>query len=278
MGKIELIHGPLRLSFPRNQLSHVIDSSVNARPWESMVFCAAPLNDPALKTEYNGYCLVDAVNSMAPKTVSPRKFNLGLSLSGVSFTLKDQTKTGPGAPAMGPGKAGCQERGAMAYFEAKKLVDHLQTADVKGGSQDMLNRQVTQAPRMDETSKCMYMVVDNDQWIGFDTPETFAYKVEYLKDYGFGGVSIWSMDSDTSNHELTASIHNSLIKGFVPDSEFKKNATKSTPAVPAKSSDPKGAERAAKGNNKKLANDGERLAQLSATLLALVVVTVALLV
>ncbi|KAK3811822.1 MAG: glycoside hydrolase superfamily [Benniella sp.] len=244
-------------------------------PWESMVFCAAPLSDSALGTEYNGYSLVDAVHSMAPKAVNPRKINLGLSLSGVSFTLSDQTKTTSGSPASGPGKAGCQERGATAYFEAKKLVNHLDAAETK----DMLQRQVIQPPRMDETSKCMYMVVDHDQWIGLDTPETFAYKVDYLKDYGFGGVSIWSMDSDTSNHELTAAIHNSLVKGFVPDSEFKsKNTiTKPTPTaanVPSKSSDPKAAERAAKGGDKKkLTNNGSKLVQMTGSLVTLVVVT-----
>ncbi|KAI1320533.1 hypothetical protein EDD11_000495 [Mortierella claussenii] len=183
-------------------------------PWETMVFCAAPLNDPALKTEFYGYSLVDAIHSMAPRTVNPQKFNLGLSLSGVTFTLQDKRKTLPGSPANGPGRDGCQERGAMAYFEAKKLMNNYAIADVKQRASDFLNRQVTQAPKMDDLSKCMYMVVDQDQWVGFDTPETFAYKVEYLKDYGFGGVSLWSMDSDTANHELTSSIHTSLNKNF----------------------------------------------------------------
>jgi len=242
-----------------------------------MVFCSAPLSDPAPGTEYNGYSLMDAVNSMAPKTVNPRKFNLGLSLSGVSFTLSDQTKTTPGSPAEGPGKTGCQERGAMACLEAKKLVNHLEAAETK----DILQRQVTQPPRMDEISKYMYMAVDHDQWIGFDIPETFAYKVDCLKNYGFGGFSIWSMDSDTSNHELTAAIHNSLVKGFVLDSEFKsKNVIKPTPTAanaPSKSSDPKAAKRAAKGGDKmKLTNNGSKLVQLTGSMVTLVVVAITL--
>ncbi|KAG0197121.1 hypothetical protein BGX28_009363 [Mortierella sp. GBA30] len=189
--------------------------------WESMVFCAAPLNDPAKNTEYYGYSLVDAVNSMAPKTVNPKKFNLGLSLSGVTFTLKDKKKTTPGSPAIGPGPEGCQERGAMSYFEAKKLANNLMISDAKDRAVDIFHREVTQAPRMDEISKCMYMVVDGNQWVGYDTPETFAYKVDYLRNYGFGGVSIWSMDSDTANHELTNSIHSSLTKGFIQDASKK---------------------------------------------------------
>ena len=191
-----------------------------------MIFCAAPLNDPALNTEYHGYSLVDAVQSMAPKSVNPKKFNLGLSLSGVTFTLKDKGKTTPGSPANGPGKEGCQEKGAMAYFEAKRLT--------KNSAPDIFHRVVTQAPRMDTISKCMYMVVDNDQWVGYDTPETFAFKVDYLKNYGLGGVSIWSMDSDTANHELTTSIHDSLHKGFVQEApkDEKKDEKKDAPTVP----------------------------------------------
>ncbi|KAG0004950.1 hypothetical protein BGZ80_005015 [Entomortierella chlamydospora] len=51
---------------------------------------------------------------------------------------------------------------------------------------DVFSRKIAQAPKMDDISKCMYMVVHNGQWIGCDASETFSYKVEYLKDYGFG--------------------------------------------------------------------------------------------
>ncbi|KAG0244570.1 hypothetical protein BGW41_007333 [Actinomortierella wolfii] len=183
--------------------------------WEDMVFCAAPLYDPARDTKYNGYSVYDAAISMAPKSVNPRKFNMGLSLSAVTFTLKDKTKTTPGSPAIGPGREGCQEKGAMAYFEAKKLANNLQIAAASRKTFDHLNREVTQEPRLDEVGKCMYMVVDGDQWVGFDNPDTFKLKIDFVKQYGFGGVSLWSMDSDTPNHELITSIHTNLAKDFV---------------------------------------------------------------
>ncbi|KAG0069164.1 hypothetical protein BGZ89_003406 [Linnemannia elongata] len=183
--------------------------------WEDMVFCAAPLYDTAAHTKYNGYSVDDATKSMVPKSVSPKKFNLGLSLSGVTFTLKDKKKTSPGSPAQGPGKEGCQEKGAMAYFEARKLANNLQIADVKSRAPDQFHRVVTQEPKMDPVGKCMYMVVDEDQWVGYDNPETFAMKMEYLRKAGFGGVSIWSMDSDSANHELTKSIHSSLASNYI---------------------------------------------------------------
>ncbi|KAG0287358.1 hypothetical protein BGZ96_008686 [Linnemannia gamsii] len=183
--------------------------------WEDMVFCAAPLYDTALHTKYNGYSVDDATKSMVPKSVSPKKFNLGLSLSGVTFTLKDKKKTTPGSPAQGPGKEGCQEKGAMAYFEARKLANNLQIADVQSRAPDQFQRTVTQEPKMDPIGKCMYMVVNEDQWVGYDNPETFELKMEYLRKAGFGGVSIWSMDSDSANHELTKSIHSSLSSNYI---------------------------------------------------------------
>ncbi|KAF9946599.1 Chitinase-3-like protein 1 [Mortierella alpina] len=186
--------------------------------WEDMVYCAAPLYDPAAKTKYRGYSVDDATKSMVPKIVNPRKFNLGLSLSGVTFTLRDKTLTTPGSPAIGPGKQGCQEKGAMSYFEAIKLAKNMKIADAKARAADVFNRVVTQEPKLDDVGKCMYMVVDSDQWVGFDTPETFDLKLDYLKKAGFGGVSIWSMDSDTVGHELTRSIHKSLTKDFIQHS------------------------------------------------------------
>ncbi|KAF9350639.1 hypothetical protein BGX26_011224 [Mortierella sp. AD094] len=191
--------------------------------WEDMVFCAAPLYDTAAKTKYNGYSVGDAVKSMAPTSVSPKQFNLGLSLSGVTFTLKDKSKTTPGSPAVGPGKEGCQEKGAMAYFEAKKLNNNFQVASAKARTLDHFDREVTQEPRMDEVGKCMYMT---SEWVGYDTAETFKLKIDYLKKVGFGGVSIWSMDSDSANHELTTSIHESLTQDFIQSESVGNNKTK----------------------------------------------------
>ncbi|KAF9315498.1 Endochitinase 1 [Podila horticola] len=238
--------------------------------WERMVFCAAPLNDPATKTEYYGYSLVDAVTSMAPRTVDPKKFNLGLSMSGVTFTLGDKSQTHPGAPAAGPGRAGCQENGAMAFYEAQKLANNFAQADAKDQLPDAWNRRVTQAPQMDELSKCMYMVVDNDQWVGFDTPETFAYKVKYLKDYGFGGVSVWSMDSDSANHDLARSIKHNLVEGYAQDtSSSAKQSGKDDKVADSSTDDGTNPE---KKTGKKVASDAQDRVHRLANGLAVIVV------
>ncbi|KAF9906260.1 hypothetical protein EC991_000823 [Linnemannia zychae] len=187
--------------------------------WESQVFCAAPLNDPASGTEYSGYSLAQAIQSMAPKSVDPEKFNLGLSLSGVTFTLKDKSKTLPGSPANGPGQKGCQEKGAMSFFEVDNLMN-LSNSE-SSSKPDAFNRRITQAPTLDDKSQCVYMVLDHDQWVGFDTPETFSNKIDFSRKYGFGGVSIWSMDSDTSDHRLTKSIYKAInSKGHLSSSSL----------------------------------------------------------
>ncbi|KAF9371560.1 hypothetical protein BGX21_005082, partial [Mortierella sp. AD011] len=89
---------------------------------------------------------------MAPKTVKPRRFNLSLSLSCVTFILEDPKRTVPRSPTIGPGK---------------KLAVR---------ATDVFNRKVIQAPKTDGASKCMYMVVNNDQWTSYDNPENFSYK------------------------------------------------------------------------------------------------------
>lgn len=244
--------------------------------WEDMVFCAAPLYDTALHTKYHGYSVSDASKSMAPKTVNPKKFNLGLSLSGVTFTLKDKKQTKPGSPAIGPGKQGCQEKGAMAYFEARKLANNLAIADIKGRAFDQFHRVVTQEPRMDDIGKCMYMVVDNDQWVGYDTPETFALKIDFLKKYGFGGVSIWSMDSDSANHELTTSIHKSLTKDFIQGESVVEDSGSEDPTaddVPGEGEKTSGGEQISSEGKKKTsggARNIQEVAGLAAKMLALV--------
>ncbi|KAG0358666.1 hypothetical protein BG005_002000 [Podila minutissima] len=230
--------------------------------WEDMVFCAAPLNDPAKNTKYYGYSVIDASTSMAPKSVDPKKFNLGLSLSGVTFTLKDKKQTKPGSPAIGPGKQGCQEKGAMAYFETRKLANNMAIADAKKRVFDHFHRAVTQEPKMDNIGKCMYMVVDNDQWVGYDTPETYALKIDFLKKYGFGGVSIWSMDSDSANHELTNAIHKSLTKGFIQGASVTVgggNGTKEMTANDSNKAPPEseGGKPAAAGEEE-ISNDGKQ--------------------
>jgi len=248
-----------------------------------MVFCAAPLYDTAAHTKYNGYSVDDASKSMAPRSVNPKKFNLGLSLSGVTFTLKDKKKTTPGSPAGGPGKQGCQEKGAMAYFEARKLANNLHISDVKSRAFDQFHRTVTQEPKMDNVGKCMYMVVDGDQWIGYDTPETFALKIDYLKNYGFGGVSIWSMDSDSANHELTTSIHKSLTKDFIQESSVKKSdgSTEEDSNTPSEGSDEPEAEAISSEGSKKTSGGNSRsakeVASSAAKMMAILALTIALL-
>lgn len=36
----------------------------------------------------------------------------------------------------------------------------------------------------------------DDQWVGFDDPRSFKIKIQWLKQAGYGGIMIWSIDMD----------------------------------------------------------------------------------
>ncbi|RUP50125.1 glycoside hydrolase [Jimgerdemannia flammicorona] len=160
--------------------------------WESIAECAAPLYDPAVGTAFSGYSVNNAFTSMVPTSVDPAKFNLGISFSGDTFTL-NTSQTTPGSSASGPGTVGwcTKEAGTMAYFEIKTLLS--------GGN-------ATAA--VDTVGVCSYLTYtsNSSQWVGYDDPSSFNSKVDFLKAKGMGGISVWAMDADTTDFELTTAV------------------------------------------------------------------------
>lgn len=47
----------------------------------------------------------------------------------------------------------------------------------------------------DEEMKVPY-AVQGDQWVGFDDEKSIRHKMKWLKDSGFGGAMVWSLDQD----------------------------------------------------------------------------------
>lgn len=47
----------------------------------------------------------------------------------------------------------------------------------------------------DEEMKVPY-VVNGDQWIGFDDEKSIRYKMKWIKDNGFAGAMVWTIDMD----------------------------------------------------------------------------------
>lgn len=47
----------------------------------------------------------------------------------------------------------------------------------------------------DEEMKVPYLVHD-DQWVGFDDERSIRHKMNWIKDSGFGGAMVWTVDMD----------------------------------------------------------------------------------
>ncbi|KAH9508786.1 Endochitinase 1 [Bulinus truncatus] len=107
------------------------------------------------------------------------KLNIGLATYGISFTLSNEDQYDVGAPISGAGTAGqfTRQQGFLAYYEICSLVS---------SGADVYNAKDQQVP----------YVVKNSQWVGYDDPDSLRNKVRYIKQNGYGGSMIWSLDLD----------------------------------------------------------------------------------
>lgn len=65
----------------------------------------------------------------------------------------------------------------------------------------------------DETAAVNYMVWDYDQWVSFDTRETFQLKVDYANSVCLGGVMIWALDQDTYDWQALSGLLGRNVSG-----------------------------------------------------------------
>ncbi|XP_033739615.1 chitotriosidase-1-like isoform X2 [Pecten maximus] len=118
--------------------------------------------------------------------VPKHKLNIGLAVYGRSFTLTDPSQYGVGAAAKkGKGGKFTREDGFLSYYE---ICEKRKKSGVK--------------TYLIEDQKVPY-IVDGDQWIGYDDPDSLRAKVNFIKKSGFGGVMIWSLDLDDFNGQCT---------------------------------------------------------------------------
>ncbi|KAL2090875.1 hypothetical protein ACEWY4_013138 [Coilia grayii] len=111
------------------------------------------------------------------------KLRMGFAVYGRTFRLTS-TDTRPGAPAAGAASAGpyTREAGFWSYYE---ICGFLNGATV----------------HWIEDQKVPYAVKGNE-WVGYDTQESFDIKVKYLKEKKFGGAFVWALDLDDFNGEF----------------------------------------------------------------------------
>merc|ERR1712168_553727 len=105
------------------------------------------------------------------------KLRMGFAAYGRTFRLTS-SETGVGAPANGPASAGryTREAGFWSYYEICEFL--------KGTTVSWI-----------EDQKVPY-AFKNNEWVGFDTKESYDIKVRYLKENKFGGAFVWSLDLD----------------------------------------------------------------------------------
>ncbi|CAB3371424.1 Hypothetical predicted protein [Cloeon dipterum] len=148
--------------------------------WERETGHNAPLYAPSSDSEWRKQLSVDHAASMWVKLGAPKdKLVIGMPTYGRTFTLADKNNFRVNAPASGGGKAGdyTKEGGFLAYYEVC----------------DMLRAGATYI--WDEEMKVPYAVQD-DQWVGFDDERSIRNKMQWIKDNGFAGAMVWTVDMD----------------------------------------------------------------------------------
>uniref|UniRef100_A0A9J8C151 chitinase n=2 Tax=Cyprinus carpio TaxID=7962 RepID=A0A9J8C151_CYPCA len=146
--------------------------------WESVTGHHSPLYRGSGDTGDNIYFNTDfAMKYWRDQGAPVEKLRMGFAAYGRTFHLTSAA-SGVGAPASGPGSAGkyTKEAGFWSYYEVCTFL------------------QGTTVQWIDD-QKVPYATKGQD-WVGFDTKESFETKVNYLKENKFGGAFVWNLDLD----------------------------------------------------------------------------------
>jgi len=113
------------------------------------------------------------------KGAPAEKLVLGIPFYGRSFTLANGVNNQPRAAISGPGRQGAftKEAGFLAYNEI--CIDL-----IEGGWTE----------RSDPVGSPY--VTKGDQWVGYDTKDSIAVKMDYVRTRRLGGAMIWAIDLD----------------------------------------------------------------------------------
>ncbi|EDW31122.1 GL20757 [Drosophila persimilis] len=149
--------------------------------WERTVGHNSPLFALESATGYQKKLTVDYSAREWVKQGAPKeKLLIGMPTYGRSFELVNDTQFDIGSPSSGGGKAGkfTNEAGFLSYYEVCSFLAADNTTLVWDSEQ-----QVPFAYR-------------GNQWVGFDDERSLKTKTEWLKEQGFGGIMVWSIDMD----------------------------------------------------------------------------------
>ncbi|XP_059149127.1 chitotriosidase-1-like [Physella acuta] len=148
--------------------------------WDPVTGHNSPLYAGLLETgAIRNYNVDFAAKYWVSKGALKSKINIGLPTYGRSFTLSSVSKNNTGDPAAGAGPAGrfTQEPGSLSYYEICEMIS--QGATVRRS----MDQQVP-------------YLVKGSVWVGYDDPVSLRNKVKYIKDNGYGGSMLWTLDQD----------------------------------------------------------------------------------
>ncbi|XP_029287502.1 acidic mammalian chitinase-like [Cottoperca gobio] len=147
--------------------------------WEHNVGENSPLYKGPADQGSMIYFNVDyAMNYWKSNGAPAEKLLVGFPTYGHTFRLAS-SNTAVGAPASGAGAAGpfTRQAGFWAYYEICTF----------------LKQGATQA--WDSTQDVPY-AYKQGTWVGYDNVKSFQAKIQWLKQSGFGGAMVWSLDLD----------------------------------------------------------------------------------
>ncbi|XP_045079217.1 acidic mammalian chitinase-like [Coregonus clupeaformis] len=149
--------------------------------WEHSTGENSPLyKGPADQGDYIYFNVDYAMKYWKSNGAPAEKLLVGFPTYGHTFQLASGSNTGVGAPATGPGPAGpfTRQSGFLAYYEICTF----------------LKQGATQA--WDSTQMVPYAFNQQNLWVGYDNVKSFKDKIEWLKNTGYGGAMVWSLDLD----------------------------------------------------------------------------------
>ncbi|KPJ08355.1 putative chitinase 3 [Papilio machaon] len=154
--------------------------------WERETGHNAPLYAPSSDSEWRKQLSVDHAAHLWVKLGAPKeKLIIGMPTYGRTFTLSNTNNFKVNSPASGGGKAGeyTKESGFLAYYEVCEML--------RNGA----------AYVWDDEMKVPY-AIHGDQWVGFDDEKSIRIKMRWIKDNGFGGAMVWTVDMDDFNGDV----------------------------------------------------------------------------
>ena len=157
--------------------------------WESQAGHNAPLYAPSSDSEWRKQLSVEFAAKMWTRLGTPKeKLVIGMPTYGRSFTLSNPSQYIVNSPASGGGTAGeyTREAGFLAYYEICEMLQ-------KGSNYIW-----------DNEMKVPYLVKGN-QWVGFDDERSIRNKMDWVKDNGYAGAMVWTVDMDDFNGTVCGS-------------------------------------------------------------------------